>query len=206
MGLAWGRYTPAQRVEMIVKVYDPAGTTASDLVVRLRNEFGILCTRNAVIGTYNRIEKLKIDHPLTGVTQGAARNMRSEESKRFEQEAKAKRSYDSSARREVAARNLLLRKREREERTEDVEARQTRINLKRTNIANWEKKNSLHISLIELEPGLCKWPVNDGGPYLFCGRDDRSEKSSYCCYHHRLVYDPTNDGAGNAQGSDRTSR
>lgn len=37
--------------------------------------------------------------------------------------------------------------------------------------------------LEELEWGNCKWPVNDGGPFLFCGRPSTG---SYCPYHQKL--------------------
>lgn len=46
------------------------------------------------------------------------------------------------------------------------------------------------VTLIERRPGQCCWPVNDGGPYLFCGapkRDPRSERDTsyldYCDLH-----------------------
>ena len=49
----------------------------------------------------------------------------------------------------------------------------------------------LHLSLLDLERGQCRWPFGDG-PITFCGHVVRS-KSSYCP-HHALM----NVGAGTA--------
>jgi GcrA cell cycle regulator len=36
--------------------------------------------------------------------------------------------------------------------------------------------------LHELANCECRWPMNNGGPFLFCG--DKREKGSYCMPHH----------------------
>jgi hypothetical protein len=38
------------------------------------------------------------------------------------------------------------------------------------------------LSLLELGPRTCRWPVGDGPPYLFCGNDTEPEQS-YCPVH-----------------------
>lgn len=38
------------------------------------------------------------------------------------------------------------------------------------------------ILLENLKPHQCKWPINDGGPYLFCGKG-REPGSPYCHEH-----------------------
>lgn len=44
---------------------------------------------------------------------------------------------------------------------------------------------SLRCDLVNLPPRGCKWPINDGDPFLFCGAD-RHELQPYCGYHVRL--------------------
>lgn len=39
----------------------------------------------------------------------------------------------------------------------------------------------LHLALLDLEPGMCRYPYGDG-PYTFCGHPQR-DKSSYCGPH-----------------------
>jgi GcrA cell cycle regulator len=39
------------------------------------------------------------------------------------------------------------------------------------------------VPLIDLEPGMCKWPVSEDRPHLFCGA---AAHGPYCEYHHAL--------------------
>lgn len=44
---------------------------------------------------------------------------------------------------------------------------------------------SLHVALVDLAAGQCRFPVNDAGegePHLFCGQPIR--RGSYCAHHH----------------------
>lgn len=41
--------------------------------------------------------------------------------------------------------------------------------------------------LIDLEPNDCRYPMNDGGPYLFCA-EAQIEGSSYCPFHQALSF------------------
>lgn len=41
-----------------------------------------------------------------------------------------------------------------------------------------------NLSILEVGPGDCRWPVNDGRPYLFCGCAVQLEQS-YCPFHYR---------------------
>lgn len=38
------------------------------------------------------------------------------------------------------------------------------------------------IDLMMLTECRCKWPINDGGPFLFCGEVKRADRP-YCAYH-----------------------
>lgn len=41
------------------------------------------------------------------------------------------------------------------------------------------------VLLLDLREQHCRWPVNDGAPFRFCG-SRKAPKSSYCEHHHRL--------------------
>lgn len=43
--------------------------------------------------------------------------------------------------------------------------------------------------IVELENNSCRWPINDGPDYLFCGSPDAdmSRKVPYCGYHSRIA-------------------
>ena len=45
------------------------------------------------------------------------------------------------------------------------------------------------VTLFELEAGMCRYPVNDVSPFLFCGAP-QLEDCSYCVEHKRLAYIP----------------
>jgi hypothetical protein len=38
-------------------------------------------------------------------------------------------------------------------------------------------------------PGTCKWPVNDGHPFLFCGHET-TLGTVYCGFHQRMAHAP----------------
>lgn len=44
----------------------------------------------------------------------------------------------------------------------------------------------LNLTLEEREKHQCAFPVNDGGPFLYCGHGT-AESSSYCPYHDRMM-------------------
>jgi GcrA cell cycle regulator len=41
------------------------------------------------------------------------------------------------------------------------------------------------LTLLELKPGMCRWPHGDRAPYRFCGAE-QAPSSSYCEEHRRL--------------------
>jgi GcrA cell cycle regulator len=45
------------------------------------------------------------------------------------------------------------------------------------------------ITLMELNGDTCRWPLNDGGPFLFCG-DLKADGSPYCVKHTNAAYHP----------------
>lgn len=48
-----------------------------------------------------------------------------------------------------------------------------------------EAPEPLNLTLMELPANGCKWPVNDGGPFLFCGHE-REPGRPYCTFHENL--------------------
>ncbi len=43
--------------------------------------------------------------------------------------------------------------------------------------------------LLDLEHGMCRYPVNNGSPYLFCSEPRERldlESDPYCAYHRRI--------------------
>lgn len=44
----------------------------------------------------------------------------------------------------------------------------------------------LHVGLLDLKPGACRYPYGDG-PFTFCGHGTLAGKS-YCAAHQRLSY------------------
>lgn len=41
------------------------------------------------------------------------------------------------------------------------------------------------VALIDLEPGMCKWPIGEEAPYLFCGE---ACEGVYCEHHQALSH------------------
>ena len=178
---SWGRYTPARKAAMIAEVYVENDSSALALATRLEKKFGVVVTRNAIIGTYGRQPELKLQYPLTGTRSGSNAGITDEQ---YREKAKA---------------DAERREKEREERRIKREAealeRQNKASEEppvpphvqhRRSIVEWETENAKRVTLLELTDRMCKWPINDGGPYLFCGCDKEPGKS-YCGFHARLV-------------------
>jgi hypothetical protein len=49
----------------------------------------------------------------------------------------------------------------------------------------WEPlPGTVPVALVDLDRGMCKWPVSEGRPFLFCGCK-ADEGSTYCPSHYR---------------------
>lgn len=162
---------------MIAEVYVENDSSALALATRLETKFGVVVTRNAIIGTYGRQPELKLQYPLTGTRSGSNAGITDEQ---YREKAKA---------------DAERREKEREERRVKREAealeRQNKASEEphvqhRRSIVEWETENAKRVTLLELTDRMCKWPINDGGPYLFCGCGKEPGKS-YCSFHARLV-------------------
>ena len=48
-----------------------------------------------------------------------------------------------------------------------------------------DQQSDAPVTLLDLEPHHCRWPVSDA-PYAFCGAT-KQDGSSYCGHHHRVA-------------------
>jgi hypothetical protein len=46
---------------------------------------------------------------------------------------------------------------------------------------------SLDVDIMALTSTTCKWPINDGNPYRFCGAEKPVEDGPYCPYHAKVA-------------------
>lgn len=44
------------------------------------------------------------------------------------------------------------------------------------------------VLLLDLKPQHCRWPINNGGPYRFCGAHKESGVLPYCAQHRKMRY------------------
>lgn len=57
-------------------------------------------------------------------------------------------------------------------------------------IRNAPEPNALNLELVDIPENGCHWPVNNGGPYLFCGQM-KTGKGPYCDHHTARAIAPT---------------
>lgn len=50
-------------------------------------------------------------------------------------------------------------------------------------------------SLVDLEENDCRYPMNDGGPFIFCA-EAKIEGSNYCSFHKTLCIQRVYEGSG----------
>lgn len=46
----------------------------------------------------------------------------------------------------------------------------------------------LNIDVMGLEPGMCRWPVSEERPHMFCGHRWHGEHGPYCATHMRMAH------------------
>lgn len=63
----------------------------------------------------------------------------------------------------------------------------SRIAAKRRHIAEISKL-ALGVSVLGLETNMCRWPVSDDRPHLFCGKAWAGEHGPYCADHRAIAY------------------
>jgi len=51
------------------------------------------------------------------------------------------------------------------------------------------------VSLFDLQPHHCRWPVGEGSPYVFCAHT-KLDDSSYCGEHFKMMRRPKNAAYG----------
>lgn len=192
----WTKCTPKAKAELIVKYYDPSGTSAAQLAKRLHKAHGIIVSRNAIIGTYGRMPELRVNYPLNGGrTKGSARpkadHQNTAKSPTLQAELE-RRAREKQQAREAAAR---IREEQRQARAQSTDTKivEHREFMERRSerMEEYHRQHvNLHVTLMELEPGMCKWPIGSKD-FVFCGVDEgRSHISPYCTFHSKLAYNP----------------
>lgn len=175
----WGRFTPARKLDLISQVYQPGDSSALTIATRLHEKFGIVVTRNAIIGTYGRQPELREKYPFTGTKPSP--NARKSFAGEF---AKARREEIARAKMTKAEERELRDKIEHESTVE--RAFRKSHEAKRAERREWEDANCKKVTLLQLESHQCKWPINNGGPFLFCavGVYDTHQ---YCDFHRKCM-------------------
>jgi GcrA cell cycle regulator len=116
-------------------------------------------SRSAVIGLYNRHPSLRKSHPLRDRTP----MQRAEIEK-------------SKGRPKLPASPSKMREAQR--------ARMGRAEIKSIPVSSSPAPTApLNLHLHELDATTCRWPVNDGHPYMFCGHP---ADGKYCAFHANL--------------------
>lgn len=122
-------------------------------------------TRNAIIGMYTRHRSEFTDYPLqASVTAKSAHRSRMATSKPKSKPAPTTRPAVISSN-EIAVR-----------RPESMPAPS-------------EAPEPRNVLLEHLRARQCRWPINDGGPFLFCG-NATDAAVNYCPYHRRVNVAP----------------
>lgn len=142
-----------ERTELLIKLWSVDGLSASQCAPAL----GI--TRNAVIGKVHRL-KLPARRPKS--------------TKRASPAPKPRKHY-LSVRRRVALKMPL---------TDPPKLKAAKPEPKRPDQPAWQAlPGSKPVPLADLEAGMCKWPIGDDRPYLFCGC--AATNGHYCLEHYQ---------------------
>lgn len=181
----WHELSVKEKRAAIEKVYGEEGGSASAIAARISHETGYQVSRNAVIGFYARHPHLHTSHPFTGMRVGAAIKRSASELPN----GPLRRSPRTTRRRF----GILDQIGETQpEPAPEIEPSARDI----------YDANSLRIALVDLKSNQCRYVVDDGGPYLFCGHET-APGSSWCPHHRERVTRPAPEVVKKKKGSPR---
>lgn len=147
----------------------------------IANALGV--SRNVVIGKANRNREMFPNKAKTGITKG--RRLMSERSK-ISDEERQRRNERQNAKRRTERGQARADRASRAESAENLrQAREERATQRRERGFTAAIDIPLQATakpLYELRACDCHWPVNDGGPYLYCAAI-AAEESDYCAEH-----------------------
>lgn len=164
----WANMTPEQRVHLLTTIWRPDMT--SQMIAD-----AVGATKGSITGFYRRHRQKLADVPLGDNAVEMRRKM-------------------CSSKRKSRAKTPEQKAADAQKRKDLVEERKSLIDWDAIGYQALERFPRVHSKLRDSEyddAGLmvlleenngCKWPLNDGGPYLFCGHD-RLGKYSYCARH-----------------------
>lgn len=141
--------------EFLEKRYE-AGDSYSDIAAALLEKFDIVLSRNACIGRAHRMGLKSASKP------GESR--------------KVKRNKTRSSRIADSKGGALAAKVNRSGAVIRPSAFQCR---------EVPDAEPLHIDLMQLTAGVCRWPYGEEPPFTFCGQ---AATGPYCAAHHRIAY------------------
>ena len=149
------------------------GLTASQIATRIGG-----VTRNAVIGVIHRDKRLK----AIGFkrSKGESDDVRAFRAKRIS-EVKRRKSADAPKRIVVAPAPSIV---DLLDAAHEVPGR-------------FGAPQVAGVSLTMLNECRCKWPINDGGPFIFCGEAKKPDRP-YCAFH-------ATEAVGKGTASERTA-
>ncbi len=157
----WSDIGTAGWIEAIKSAWEP-GASAT----QIGSALGV--SRNAIIGIYDRHSKHLADYPLRSVAVHDAERKRAAAIRRERAPARFDPPRPASA---LSSPSPI---------------RQASPGIR----SNEPPPVALNSLLEELRAGACHWPVNDGGPFLFCGVATGSVLDKYCPHHCGLAYSP----------------
>lgn len=156
---AWRDLTAAQRIQAVKDVWQE-GCSASQIADAVSSRFGCTVKRGAITGIYHRHRE-----KLSGYSLQTPKQERPAGKPRHNP-GSWKTGKNAGRRGNMFGREL----KDKDRKPATVPAEPTGEN------------GPLNLTLMQLRPGQCKWPVNDGGPFLFCGHGTE-EGRPYCTEH-----------------------
>jgi hypothetical protein len=185
----WTREIVAHLLRLDAEAASDPKITFSVMAYRLNGYFGTAFNRNAVAG---KLQRLK-----AGTGYGAARQPRQKPPKAAEPQKRPERQplkpVAAVTREPVSAPQMPAPEPETqvpqmpapEPQPETPAPRQSRPARRGDCLPPQAPCQSAHVTLMERQPWQCGWPVNDGGPFLYCGAPKTGDP--VYCDHHRAA-------------------
>lgn len=157
--MTWTELSSPEKARKLAEVYT-TGDSAATIAAKVSTAIGHTVTRNAVIGLYHRNKDILKKCPLGGSRPKLGRKP-----------AKKRVRRD-------------LSDQPRNGRRKPATARQRPPQSQETPVME-EPRPETTIRLLDLKPGMCKYPFGSTGDYSFCGHDMAEGDEAYCSFHAR---------------------
>jgi hypothetical protein len=173
----WSPKIVAELIRLDTAAAGDPKLTFDIIAARINRTFGTSFTRNAIAGQINKLKaKAAFGPEGRKPRQSRQKPAKVAEAEPAPQKRPRKRKLVPPALRQVKA----------EPKPEPVKHKHSR----RARLEPWlpaqEPSQSTHVTLMQRKPWQCGWPVNDGGPFLYCGALKTGDPV-YCDYHRALA-------------------